>query len=278
MRIALFLVFGITAPAPAPAQGPPAPAPLGAWTPIPELPVMGRPVDTAAVAARRRALAARIGRGVVLVPSARERQLERDYVQDNDFRQNNTFFYLTELETQDAWLLIVAPGGDDRETVLFLPPRNPAQERWTGLRLGPDSVAARASGIPRVLATDSLDRVLRSARARAAGPLYLPLDVSTRDEPRITDLTFDGGDVRSLRPIVDSLRLVKDADEVSGCARRSTSPRSATSPRCGRRGPGCGSTRSRRRWRPCSAGMGPTGSATRPSWGAGPTARRSITT
>ena len=217
MRIALFLVFGITAPAPAPApaQGPPAPAPLGAWTPIPELPVMGRPVDTAAVAARRRALAARIGRGVVLVPSAHERQLERDYVQDNDFRQNNTFFYLTELETQDAWLLIVAPGGDDRETVLFLPPRNPAQERWTGLRLGPDSVAARASGIPRVLSTDSLDRVLRSARARAAGPLYLPLDVSTREEPRIADLTFDGGDVRSLRPIVDSLRLVKDADEVS---------------------------------------------------------------
>ena len=99
--------------------------------------------------------------------------------------------------------------------MLFLPPRNPAQERWTGLRLGPDSVAARASGIPRVLSTDSLDRVLRSARARAAGPLYLPLDVSTRDEPRITDLTFDGGDVRSLRPIVDSLRLVKDADEVS---------------------------------------------------------------
>src|SRR5207253_432545 len=119
MRIALFLVFGITAPAPAPAQGPPAPAPLGAWTPIPELPV---------------------------------------------------------------------------------PPRNPAQERWTGLRLGPDSVAARASGIPRVLSTDSLDRVLRSARARAAGPLYLPLDVSTREEPRIADLTFDGGDVRSLRP------------------------------------------------------------------------------
>src|SRR5437667_4228463 len=175
MRIALFLLCGITAPAPAPAQRPPAPAPLGAWTPIPELPVMGRPVDTAAVTARRRALAARVGRGVVLVPSAHERQLERDYVQDNDFRQNNTLFYLTELETQDAWLLIVAPGGDDRETVLFLPPRNPAQERWTGLRLGPDSVAARASGIPRVLSTDSLDPLLRRARARAAGPPDPPL-------------------------------------------------------------------------------------------------------
>src|SRR2546422_7922414 len=140
-------------------------APLGAWTPVPELPGMGRAVDTAAVAARRRALLARLGRGVVLIPAAHERQLERDYIQDNDFRQNNTFFYFTELETQDAWLLMVAGGDAGGETVLFLPPRNPSQERWTGLRLAPDSVAARLSGIRRVLPTDSLDRALRSARS-----------------------------------------------------------------------------------------------------------------
>src|SRR2546427_12351132 len=191
------------------------PPPIGAYDVVPELPGMGRPVDIAATAARRRALLRRIVRGAVLIHAAHERNIEQDYVQDNDFRQDNTFYYFTELETQDAWLLMTARGPDSLDTVLFRPPRTPAQERWTGLRLGPDSVAARASGIPRVLSTDSLDRVLRSARARAAGPLYLPLDVSTRDEPRITDLTFDGGDVRSLRPIVDSLRLVKDADEVA---------------------------------------------------------------
>src|SRR2546430_5318309 len=114
------------------AQGRPSPAPpppLGAWTPVPALPGLGRPVDTASVAARRRALLARIGRGVVLLPAAHERELERDYVQDNDFRQSNTFFYFTELETQDAWLLLVAGGGAS-ETVLFLPPRTPRQERW----------------------------------------------------------------------------------------------------------------------------------------------------
>src|SRR5437016_6776637 len=115
------------------AQGRPSPAPppLGAWTPVPELPGMGRPVYTASSAARRRALLARIGRGVVLVPAAHERELERDYVQDNDFRQSNTFFYFTELETQDAWLLLVAGGGAS-ETVLFLPPRTPLQERGAG--------------------------------------------------------------------------------------------------------------------------------------------------
>src|SRR5437773_6342215 len=197
------------------AQGRPSPAPplLGAWTPVPELPGMGRPVDTASVAARRRALLARIGRGVVLIPAAHERELERDYVQDNDFRQSNTFFYFSELETQDAWLLLVAGGG--AETVLFLPPRNPFQERWTGLRLGPDSTAVRLTGIARVLSTDSLDQVLAAGPLRARGPLYVPLDQTTRDEPRIRDLVFAGSDVRNLRPIADSMRLVKDADELA---------------------------------------------------------------
>ncbi|HYL54131.1 MAG TPA: aminopeptidase P family protein, partial [Gemmatimonadales bacterium] len=122
------------------------------------------------------------------------------------------FFYLTELETQDAWLLL-APGG---ETVLFLPPRNPSQERWTGLRLGPDSTAARLSGIPRVLPTDSLDALLGDLTFRGAGgPLYVPLDATTRGESRVKELAFAGRDVRNLRPIVDSMRLVKDADEIA---------------------------------------------------------------
>lgn len=198
------------------AQGRPSPgaAPLGAWTPVPELPVMGRPVDTASVAARRRALVARIGHGVVLIPAAHERDLERDYVQDNDFRQNNTFFYFTELETQDAWLCLAARGSGAVETILFLPPRDPGQERWTGLRLGPDSIAVRLTGIPRVLPTDSVDGVVRGY-LRTTGPLYLPLDVATREEPRIRALVFSGADVRNVRPIVDSLRLVKDPDELA---------------------------------------------------------------
>ena len=218
MRPLAFVVVAVTFTAVAAAQtrsNPPLPPvqPIGAWTPVPELPGMGRPVDTAAVALRRRTVAARIGRGVVLVPAAHERDIERDYVQDNDFRQTNTFFYLTELETQDAWLLIVA-GSDAAGTVLFLPPRTPAQERWTGLRLGPDSAAARLSGIARVLPSDSLDRIL-SAVGRPAGPLYVPLDVTTREESRLKELVFGGRDVRNLRPLVDSMRLVKDADEIA---------------------------------------------------------------
>jgi Xaa-Pro aminopeptidase len=99
--------------------------------------------------------------------------------------------------------------------VLFLPPRDPLQERWTGLRLGPDTTAVRLTGIARVLPTDSLDPVLSAALVRAHGPLYVPLDQTTRDEPRFRDLLFSGRDVRNLRPTADSMRLVKDADEVA---------------------------------------------------------------
>jgi len=197
------------------AQTPPAGGPIGRYDLVPELPGMGRAPDTAATAARRRGLLLRIGHGAVLIPAAHQRDLEKDYVQDNDFRQSNSFFYFTELETQDAWLLLTARGPDSLETALFLPPRNPRQERWTGLRLGPDSTAARLSGIATVLPTDSLDRRLQLARFRAPGPMYVPLDVGTRDERRIVDLVFSGTDVRNLHTLSDSMRAVKDADEIA---------------------------------------------------------------
>jgi Xaa-Pro aminopeptidase len=187
-------------------------APLGRWTPIPQLPGMGRPVDTAMVSARRRALLGRIGRGVALIPAAHDRVIERDHQQDNDFRQDDTFFYFTELETHDAWLLLtVSP--ESAHATLLLPPRDTAEERWTGIQLGPDSVAARLAGIQDVVSADSLAARLRLA-ARDTGPVYLPLDDVTPDERRIVELGFAGRDLHNLRPLADSLRLVKDADEL----------------------------------------------------------------
>jgi len=180
-------------------------SPIGAYNVVPELPGMGRPVDTAAAAARRRALLKRIGSGSVLIPAGHERNIEQDYVQDNDFRQDNTFYYFTELETQDAYLLMTARGPDSLETVLFLPPRTPSQERWTGLRLGPDSVAVRLSGIATVLPLDSLDKRVRAARQ----PLYTP-----QGRGRAARAPDAAPNTANLTPIVDSMRAVKDADEI----------------------------------------------------------------
>src|SRR5258705_2606982 len=165
------------------AQSPSPAEPIGRYDVVAELPGMGRAPNVEATAARRRALLLRIGHGAVLIPAGHERDLEKDYVQDNDFRQWNTFFYFTELETQDAWLLMTARGPDSLETVLFLPPRDPSQERWTGLRLGYDGPAARLSGIATVLPIDSLDQRLLVARFRSGGAIYAPPHPKTPKEP-----------------------------------------------------------------------------------------------
>src|SRR5262249_35811777 len=119
------------------------------------------------------------------------------------------------LEAQDAWLLMTVRSRDSMETILFLPDRNPQQERWTGIRLGPDTLAARLTGIAKVLPLDSLDRMLQRARFQVRGPAYVPLDVTTKDEQRLKDMVYSGREVKNLRPIVDSMRLVKDADEIA---------------------------------------------------------------
>jgi Xaa-Pro aminopeptidase len=186
--------------------------PLGRWTPVNELPGMGRSVDTAAVAERRRALLGRVGRGIVLIPSAHDRVIEVDHQQDSDFRQDDTFFHFSELETHDAWLLLTT-SADSTHVTLLVPPRDTAEERWTGLQLGPDSVAARLSGIRDVVSTDSLEARL-SLAAETAGPVYLSFEQLTSDERQVVDSAFAGHTFRNLRPLTDSLRLVKDADEL----------------------------------------------------------------
>jgi Xaa-Pro aminopeptidase len=228
MRASILLLFGcatalsgqkapVAAPLPPAARrGPTAiviPAvPLGRWTPVAQLPGMGRPVDTASVRARRRALLGRIGRGVALIPAAHDREIERDHQQDNDFRQDDTFFYFTELETHDAWLILtVSP--ESAHTSLLLPPRDTAEERWTGIQLGADSVAARLAGIRDVISLDSLDARLNLA-ARDTGPVYYPVYDVTPAERRTIESAFAGRDFHDLRPLADSLRLVKDADEL----------------------------------------------------------------
>ena len=122
----------------------------GAWAqslapappPIAELPGAGRPIEMQATRARREALVRRVGPGVIAVPAATARNLELDVLQDNDFRQNDYFFYLTGLESPDAWLVITIATSGSAQPYLFLPARNPARETWTGLRIGPGPDAA----------------------------------------------------------------------------------------------------------------------------------------
>jgi Xaa-Pro aminopeptidase len=180
---------------------------------------MGRPIDTAATAARRARLLDRLGDAVVVIPAARERNAETDYLQDNDFRQSNTFFYFTQLEQPAAWLVMIARASGADSAVLLLPDRVPQMERWTGTKLGPGPLAAQLTGLAQVLSTTKLDSILTAQKARRV-PVFVPLDGFARGLAAVDRLRADTSvTVRNLRPYVDSLRIVKDAAELAALRR-----------------------------------------------------------
>jgi len=110
-------------------------------------------------ALRREALAAKLGDGAMLVLG--EHEPAQDYM---EFNQNPEMDYLTGVREPDAALVLVKRG--DRLTqTLFVLPRDPAAETWTGTRLGTEG-ATKLTGIParERSALDALLDTLASAR------------------------------------------------------------------------------------------------------------------
>ncbi len=178
------------------------------------------PIPVTALAARREALAREIGTGVAILRSAEERSIEGDYPQDSDSRENNDFFYLTGLEAPGGWFALAAKDSAIVDVQLFLPARDPGSERWTGPKLGPDSVATRLSGIRDVHASDSaqslIGRMVRpmSSPARTGG-IYLRKSEAALEEPFTRQLILGSSTVKDVRPLMARLRVVKDADEIA---------------------------------------------------------------
>jgi Xaa-Pro aminopeptidase len=157
---------------------------------------------------------------VVVIRSADERSIEGDYPQDSDFRQDNNFFYLTGLESEGSWFVMVARGGQASQTILYMPPRDSASERWTGPRLGPGPEATSVTGIPDV-------RSAKAARAEIhdlLGSAHLPLlyvrrggqrDSTFLRELGLTDSLGATLEKKTVGPLIAGLRQVKDADELT---------------------------------------------------------------
>jgi Xaa-Pro aminopeptidase len=125
-------------------------AALLAAPPVPALP----PDLPAAVYRERRERVMRELEGCVAVLAARG---ETGGVTE-DYRQDGDFLWLTGINESDAWVLLAPRARYDRVS-LFLRPRDPERERWTGPR-DPLSPALRER--------HGVDRVLRGRPDRAA--------------------------------------------------------------------------------------------------------------
>ena len=177
--------------------------------------------------ARRQALAAKTGTGVVILFAPMEAEGPNDLY---GFRQNDDFFYLTGWTEPGAAILIAgaaeAIGNNAARPyteILFFPAHNRVQERWTGPKLGADnSDASKITGFDRVATLDHLRDVIV--------PL-LPLPRSTvySDLPSYGDTSASVGPLdwlkranafagyvsfEDVKPMVSVLRTHKDPGEI----------------------------------------------------------------
>jgi Xaa-Pro aminopeptidase len=172
--------------------------------------------------ARREALAKRAD-GIVLLFAPLEAPDEV-----YGFRQEDNFYYLSGVTEPGAALLIgsAAEAKDDSPArsyseILFLPPRNMLQEKWTGPKLGPDDPAAtKITGFERVEEIGKLPDELAKLFGKVRPVIYtdVPSDGGTSASTealsflkRINTLLIP----RDVKPMLSSLRTVKDAGEAA---------------------------------------------------------------
>jgi Xaa-Pro aminopeptidase len=72
---------------------------------------------------------------IAVLPASHIQNRNRDT--EHLFRQNSDFYYLTGFEEPNA-VLVLAPGREHGEVILFCQEREAGLEQWTGERMGPD--------------------------------------------------------------------------------------------------------------------------------------------
>jgi Xaa-Pro aminopeptidase len=175
--------------------------------------------------ARREALAKKVG-GVVVLFAPMESEGPNDLY---GFRQEDNFYYLSGL-TEPGSALLIAPAaeaGADKPAypyteILFLPPRNLTQEKWTGPKLGPEnSDAPKITGFDHVEDMAKLPEEVIKLLPPGTHPV-VHTDVASYDRTSASTEPLEFlKDVNSflsfqdVKPMIDSLRTYKDGGEVA---------------------------------------------------------------
>ncbi|GAA0878179.1 aminopeptidase P family protein [Algoriphagus jejuensis] len=159
------------------------------------------------------------------------------------FRQSNTFFYLTGLETPRSYLLI---DGRNKRSTLYLPHRDAGMERSQGKVLSAEDadLVLELTGVDQVKGIEFLSNdLVSSGLIKPPGPLlyteFGPAEIGndSRDEilfgqARNAADPWDGSEarearfiaklrgrfpqfeIRDLTPTLDAMRLIKSAEEI----------------------------------------------------------------
>ncbi|MEM9304094.1 MAG: aminopeptidase P N-terminal domain-containing protein [Pseudomonadota bacterium] len=175
---------------------------------------------------RRRQVMSMAGQdAIVILPSAPLRIRSRDTAYP--FRQSSDFFYLTGYTEPEA-VLVLVPGRDQGEILLFCRDRDPEKERWDGPRAGIDG-AREQFGMDDAFPIDDIDEILPSLlgdRTRVFHTLGQDPDFDQRLIQWVNQVRShvprsgtNPGEFISLDHHLHELRLFKNRDEIQAVAR-----------------------------------------------------------
>jgi Xaa-Pro aminopeptidase len=174
-----------------------------------------------AYADRRRRLAAALGDGVAVIPTAPERVRNRDT--HFPYRFDSHFYYLTGFAEPEAVVVLI-----QGKSILFCREKNMEREIWDGFRYGPEAARERF-GFDEAHPIGALDREMeRLLENRPA--LHYPMGLDLEWDARVirwvnaVRARARAGiaapeRVHDVRALIDDMRLVKDAHEL-GVMRR----------------------------------------------------------
>jgi Xaa-Pro aminopeptidase len=184
-------------------------------------------------AARRAKLAAQVDSPILLWGFTGREESSQAYI----FAQEDNFYYLTGHNEESAGLIILpsskngstsatassaAPSGTPQE-MLFLPPKNPAKEKWNGLRLSPTDPGIQAlTGFDSVLPYPELRATLeRLAKTYPTIYTILPYEKENGGYPhekQVADwiqTTVPQIKLKDIRSSISELRQIKSPGEIA---------------------------------------------------------------
>lgn len=177
-------------------------------------------MSSASHAARRARLAARIARGVAILPTAPERTRNRDT--HYPYRADSYFHYLTGFPEPEAVLVVVGDG--EAQSILFCREKDLEREIWDGFRYGPEA-AREAFGFDAAHPIRELDTMLPQLLANRPA-VYCHLGDDGAWDARVLGWINQvraqartgvaaPAEIRDVHALLDELRLVKDAAELA---------------------------------------------------------------
>ena len=169
------------------------------------------------------------GGGVAIVPTAPE--VMRNSDAEYPYRHDSYFYYLSGFTEPEATLVLIAPAAGTPRALLFCREKNAEREIWDGYRYGPPA-AAVAFGFDAAFDIAQLDAELPKLLADMP-MLYYAMGRDAGFDAQVrgwlsavrgqarTGVTAPTG-VQDIRPLLDEMRLFKDAGEIDIMRRAAT--------------------------------------------------------